>query len=115
MRRKTNYIVARYDDMLLLCLNLSSLPVSYLQLPWNKQKTWEGSLLFFIAAVLFTLLFVQWFYFWRWFSVTPGEFLPTLLSTALIATVVESLPAQEQLDNVTVFVVSVLFMKMSGY
>lgn len=80
-------------------------------LPWNKQKSWEGSIAFAISSMIFISIYLNLFSNWNliilinWYKI---------VLVILISTLVESLPFQNW-DNLTVFVASWLsfqFIKM---
>jgi len=85
------------------------------KLPWNPRKTWVGSISFFISSVLFSSVYIFLFNKWNWFSTTAIQFGPVLIITASIATFIESFPGVGSLDNLTVFVGSIITLKLCGW
>jgi len=78
------------------------------KLPWNRDKSWVGSISFFFFSIASSSAFIYLFNTRGWFSVTYQQFMPTLLWTTLVATFVESLPGVGYLDNITVFAASLI-------
>lgn len=73
------------------------------RLPYNKLKTWQGTISFFISSVIFCILFVHFF----GFNVTLYVYAKIIL-TSFISALVESLPLKEW-DNIIVYIVALLF------
>jgi len=82
------------------------------KLPWNNKKSWIGSISFFVSSILFTGLYVHLFHILGWFSISLWQFLPCLLITTFVSTIVESLPGQSDWDNISVFLVSLVTMHL---
>eukprot|EP01118_Nematostelium_gracile_P011461 TRINITY_DN4065_c0_g1_i3.p2 TRINITY_DN4065_c0_g1~~TRINITY_DN4065_c0_g1_i3.p2 ORF type:complete len:106 (-),score=24.90 TRINITY_DN4065_c0_g1_i3:6-323(-) len=85
------------------------------KLPYNPRKSIVGSLSFLIFSVIVTSVYVELFHEWGWFNVTASQFLPSLLASALIGTIVESLPGFGAFDNITVFAASLITLHAMGW
>jgi phytol kinase len=77
------------------------------KLPWNKGKSWAGSLGMFLGGWIFSAL-VLWIF--NTANIFPGSilfYLPKLTIIAIVGTVVESLPVKD-IDNITVTLSAVI-------
>lgn len=70
-------------------------------LPWNKGKSWFGSLGMFLGGLVFSVGIVYIFIHLGAIQLRFGEILPGIALIGLAGTVVESLPL-EDVDNITV-------------
>jgi phytol kinase len=70
-------------------------------LPWNRGKTWIGSLGMFLGGWTFAVAVVAVFANLGYFPGTLGQYLPGITLIALAGTTVESLPFRD-VDNLTV-------------
>lgn len=77
------------------------------RLPWNKAKSWLGSLGMFLGGLIFSVGIVWIFNQFIGFRFPLGKFLPGITLIALIGTLVESLPLAD-VDNITVTLAAVL-------
>lgn len=81
------------------------------RLPWNRQKSWEGSLFFFsfsaVGILIMHLYFasVGWLYYPFLSNSLTASYLLRVLSVATFTAFIESLPIPDW-DNVTVFLAS---------
>lgn len=80
------------------------------KLPWNRNKSWAGSMAMFAAGLPLSLLFISYF---SGFGYFECDWWSTVWRVAIItfcATLVESLPITEKLDdNLTVPLTAALF------
>ncbi|MCU0487560.1 MAG: phosphatidate cytidylyltransferase [Anaerolineales bacterium] len=77
------------------------------KLPWNKGKSWMGSLGMLLGSWIFAMAIMAFFIAQGYFSVSLAEiFLPVTL-IALVCTLVESLPVHD-IDNLTISLAAVL-------
>jgi len=80
----------------------------------SSPKTVEGSAAFFIFSIVVAVVYVLLFAGYGWFTVDWAYYLPVLIITTLIATVVEALPIKEW-DNITVFISCIIVSHFFGY
>jgi phytol kinase len=71
------------------------------RLPWNKNKSWVGSVAMFLGGLIAALLVLAVFLVFHVFPGSLGSYLPALTAITLSATLVESLPLQN-IDNITI-------------
>jgi len=70
------------------------------KLPWNKSKTWAGSIAMFIGGVIFTVGFTFIFQHFGYMNVQdPIGMVRGVAIVSLIATIVESLPINKLIDD----------------
>ena len=78
------------------------------KLPWNRKKTWVGSISMFLGGWLFSTLLLAIFFA---FGMLPGNlftnYLPVVTLIEFAASIVESLPLQD-IDNLTIAITAVL-------
>ena len=77
----------------------------YHKLPWNKSKSWEGSIFFFVCAFTAIIPFVTLFSTLGWIPVPESH--NAVMFTIFACAIVESLPVKEW-DNVTVFLTALI-------
>lgn len=77
------------------------------KLPWNREKSWAGSLGMLVGGFLLAVLVLWVFISAGVFSGSLADYLPALLVIALAGTAVESLPLKD-VDNITVTLAAVL-------
>jgi phytol kinase len=77
------------------------------RLPWNRKKSWIGSLAMFLGGLLTALLVLAVFLALGVFPGAVGGYLPALTAIALVATLVESLPLAN-IDNITITLTAIL-------
>eukprot|EP00884_Botryococcus_braunii_P020397 jgi/Botrbrau1/7040/Bobra.0165s0063.1 len=68
------------------------------KLPWNKQKSWAGSLAMFGGGLLMTIGYAEYFSRLGYFTIT-FPLLPIAVVISLAATIVESLPINKFIDD----------------
>lgn len=71
------------------------------ELPWNRRKSFYGSLAFVVSATIGSYLLLL------WMGVSASGLISISLKTAIVAAIVETLPIKID-DNVSVAVVSAL-------
>lgn len=76
-------------------------------LPWNRNKTWEGSIGMFTAGCLLSILILAVFIQGGNFSAPVWVYLPSIALISGAATVVESLPLKD-FDNLTITLASII-------
>lgn len=76
-------------------------------LPFNKTKSFVGSLAFFVFSFMACYFFLDLFYEWHWLAVNGASYAAKLVRVTAVAMLVEMLPLPE-IDNITVFVAGVL-------
>eukprot|EP01117_Protostelium_nocturnum_P016548 TRINITY_DN6572_c0_g1_i1.p1 TRINITY_DN6572_c0_g1~~TRINITY_DN6572_c0_g1_i1.p1 ORF type:complete len:241 (+),score=47.53 TRINITY_DN6572_c0_g1_i1:140-862(+) len=84
------------------------------KLPWNKDKSVKGSLAFFLTSIPVISFYIWWFHSMGYISWSLSQCFPAVFATTLVCTLIESLPYQQDWDNLTVFAASVFFMKSFG-
>jgi phytol kinase len=84
------------------------------KLPHNKNKTWLGTITFFVFSIIGASLFVWYFVANGSLLVAPTHFMFSLVLVTAVATLIESLPIEEW-DNVTVFLASIATYHLLGY
>ncbi|MBP1701954.1 MAG: putative phosphatidate cytidylyltransferase [Chloroflexi bacterium] len=77
------------------------------KIPWNRQKSWIGSLSMFFGGLIFAILILIPFITFDYFNGPISSYLPKLALIALLATLVESLPIHD-LDNLTITLTAVI-------
>lgn len=77
------------------------------KIPWNRQKSWIGSLSMFFGGLIFAILILIPFITLDYFNGPISFYLPKLVLIALLATFVESLPIRD-LDNLTITLTAVI-------
>lgn len=63
-------------------------------LPWNRRKTWEGTIAFIVTAFVFSEIFIELLHQWNWFADSASSMFSPLLIATIICAFVESLPYQ---------------------
>jgi phytol kinase len=77
------------------------------RIPWNRHKSWMGSLGMFLGGLLLSVL-ILFVYVWMGiFSFSTLDILPLLLLISIAATLVETLPFKD-VDNITVTLSAVI-------
>jgi len=76
-------------------------------LPWSSRKTWAGSIAMFAGGWVLAVAVIAIYIVFQGMPGPLAQFLPKVTLIALVATAIESLPA-EDIDNITVPAVSVL-------
>ncbi len=76
-------------------------------LPWNKAKSWAGSIAMFSGGLFTAAIILAVFLAFHVFPGSIASYLPALTVIALAATLVESLPFQN-IDNITVTLTAVI-------
>ncbi|KAL3695307.1 hypothetical protein R1sor_009383 [Riccia sorocarpa] len=72
------------------------------RLPWNEDKSWAGSVAFFLASTGASILYLLYFAHFGYLKMQPGIYIGVALVSFLTA-IVESLPISTRLDdNLTV-------------
>ncbi len=84
-------------------------------LPWNRSKTYLGTFAFFAASSIGCAVFIDIFQRNGWFNVNWPSFFPILVLVSAASAIVESLPSQQDWDNVSVFLIAVSLLKGFGY
>ncbi|KAL3159181.1 hypothetical protein ABBQ32_011165 [Trebouxia sp. C0010 RCD-2024] len=69
------------------------------KLPFNKAKSWAGSLAMFTGGAVMSLAFIALYNALGYFPYGVQILLPTVLSTSLVACAVESLPINQIIDD----------------
>ncbi|KAL3151728.1 hypothetical protein ABBQ38_012707 [Trebouxia sp. C0009 RCD-2024] len=69
------------------------------KLPFNKAKSWAGSLAMFTGGAVMSLAFIALYTALGYFPYGVQVLLPTVLSTSLVACAVESLPINQIVDD----------------
>jgi phytol kinase len=77
------------------------------RLPWNKDKSWAGSIAMFLGGLFTAAIVLAIFLGFQIFPGAIGSYLPALTVIALLATLVESLPFQN-IDNISVTLTAVI-------
>jgi len=85
------------------------------KLPWNRDKSYVGSLSFIVAAMLSSAFFIEFYNFAGIWYINLYDFLPSLLITVLVGALVESLPGQSDWDNLTVSLSGFLTLVALGW
>jgi phytol kinase len=76
-------------------------------LPWNRRKSWVGSLGMFLGGWLLTLAILQSYIALGVFQASLASWLPAVSAIALAATLIESLPLRD-IDNLTITCISLV-------
>jgi len=70
------------------------------RLPFNRAKSWAGSIAMFVGGVVFTIGFTMLFHQWGFMTVTaPWQLLRGVVLVSFVATFVEALPANQFIDD----------------
>lgn len=69
------------------------------KLPFNKSKSWAGSLAMFAGGAGMSMAFIALYHALGYFPYSLQALLPTVLGTSLMASAVESLPINQTLDD----------------
>jgi phytol kinase len=77
------------------------------QIPWNKDKSWMGSLGMLLGGWIFSIVILWIFIIGGVFNSTIQSFLLPITIIAVVGTVVESLPLKD-IDNITITLSAVL-------
>ncbi len=101
-------------SLILLCVgdgfaNLFGRRFGTVKLPYNKRKSWAGSIAFMVSSFLAAYTYLLLFHSWRWLSIDPEAFVPKLALVTFVSAFVEGISTD--LDNITVFGAAVLTLR----
>lgn len=78
------------------------------KIPWNKQKSWIGSIGMLAGGWIFTVIILGVYFGAGIFPGALTTYLPAITIIAVLATLVETLPIKD-IDNITITITAIVF------